>query len=207
MQKIQLIIKSIGRPTLEMAVESAYREGFEPLIVYDGPVPANGVYHSDFSYPTMYSLPKKWGSYGFMAANVGIAMSDAEYIMFLDDDDELIEGAGDIVREYLNNNDPDILIPGIRFNQNVSINFTGTPVVGTDFCIFGDVGVRPGNVAMAIYKQDIFRKVPFREYENPNYSDFQHIVECLGRGYMVEYLEKVLYLVRPKSEGPNGRGQ
>lgn len=210
MQKIQLIIKSINRPSLVGAIQSAEREGFDPLVVTDGREERDTtlrLHQAGLDLTPSINLAKQWGCYGFMAANVGIAMSDAEYIMFLDDDDELIEGAGDIIREYLNNNDPDILVPGIRFKEDIQLNFSGTLLTGKDLCLDSRYGVRPGNVAMAIYKQEIFRRVPFREYDNPNYADFQHIAECVGKGYKVDFLGKVLYLVRPHEKGTNGRGQ
>lgn len=210
MKKIQLVIKSINRQSLVGAAKSAIREGFKPLVSYDGEelpdttimLMREGLEHIDF-----VGMPRSWGSYGFMAANNAVANSNAEYIMFLDDDDELIEGAGDIIRDYLDKNSPDILIPGLRFTQEVQVNFGGTIVTGTDLCIDSRYGIRPGNVAMAIYKTSIFRDSPFREYPNPDYSDFQHIAECLGKGYKVDFLGEVLYLVRPHEEGTNGRGQ
>ncbi len=209
-QKIQLIIKSINRRSLVDAVRSAVREGFEPIVTYDGdelPDTTLTLHNADLDYIDYIGMPMAWGSYGFMAANNAICQSNADYIMFLDDDDELVEGAGDIIRDYLNNNDPDILIPGIRFKEEIQVNFSGTLITGTDLCVDQRYGIRPGNVAMAIYKQEIFREVPFKEYAKPEYSDFQHISECVAHKYKVDFLGKVLYLVRPKMEGTNGRGK
>jgi hypothetical protein len=47
------------------------------------------------------TLGRRWGFYGSIAANVGAYLSSTAFIAFLDDDDELAVGAGDILRGKL----------------------------------------------------------------------------------------------------------
>ena len=82
MSDTTVVIKTLGRPTLKAAMRSAKREGFKTIVVSDGPrVSAQGAYK-------YIRLGKQWGYYGGMAANVGAALAETEFITFLDDDDE-----------------------------------------------------------------------------------------------------------------------
>ena len=100
MSDTTVIIKTIGRKTLSQAIASAKREGFKPLVISDG-------VNCHVKGATHIKLGKRWGYYGGMAANVGAAMAETEFITFLDDDDEFALGAGDIIRTKLKEH-PDI---------------------------------------------------------------------------------------------------
>ena len=106
--QISVLIKTINRETLQNAIDSAKRESFSEIIVV-----ADGC-NVDVHGAKVVELPKRWGAYGSVAGNVGLAFCTKPYILILDDDDELAEGAGEVIRNKINNNpDIDILIPGL----------------------------------------------------------------------------------------------
>tara|TARA_R110000824_G_scaffold128983_3_gene290150 strand:- start:20320 stop:20946 length:627 start_codon:yes stop_codon:yes gene_type:complete len=208
MSNTTVIIKTIGRPTLKAAIRSARREGFKVIVVSDGPkVSAQGA-------TKLVRLGRSWGYYGGMAANVGAAMAETEFITFLDDDDEFVIGAGKIIRAKLRANPSvDIWAAGVRFDRRIEVydQDTGDTMHDSqDLCINGELGVVPGNVAMPTYRVSIFSKVPFTDTIAPdrkNLTDFYHIKACVSAGYKIDWFGSVIYLVRPSVGGVNGEGK
>ena len=207
MSDTTVIIKTIGRSTLKAAISSARREGFKVIVVSDGAkVSAQGA-------TRLVKLGRQWGYYGGMAANVGAAMAETEFITFLDDDDQFIVGAGKIIRDKLKE-DPsvDIWAAGVRFDRRIEVydqDSGDTIHDSTDLCLNGDLGVVPGNVAMPTYRTSIFSKVPFLDNipeDQINLTDFLHIKICADLGYTIDWFGEVIYLVRPDIGGINGRG-
>jgi len=208
---ISVLIKTIGRATLQSSINSAKREGFnEIIVVADGfEVDANGA--------KIISLPKNWGSYGSVAANVGVAFCTKPYILILDDDDELSAGAGEIIRNKIKTNlNIDIWIPGLLFNN------------GLRLCDGSNRKIQPGNVAVPIYKTEVLTAVPFKSkiHNTTNswinkilsfltnksknnqieFIDFFQIHEAHNLGYTIDWIGEIVYLVRPNIDGLNGRG-
>ena len=206
MNETTVVIKTIGRDTLQNSVDSALREGFEPLVVSDGAeVSVSGC--------EVVKLGKNWGFYGGMAANVGAALAPTEFITFLDDDDVFNDGAGDVIRTKLKENpEVDVWLAGVRFQDPVTLRGSDGLVwhTGTDLCIYPEKGVIPGNAAMPTYKTSIFEKLPFTNTipdEVLNYTDYFHVKMCSDKGYKVDWFGEVIYLVRPDVGGYNGRGE
>ncbi len=208
MTNTSVIIKTIGRPTLKAAISSAKREGFEVIVVSDGT-------EVDAQDADRYvNLGKRWGFYGGMAANVGAALAETEFITFLDDDDQFMSGAGDIIRAKLKE-DPsvDLWVGGVRFNTVIEVydQTTGKrKVASQDLCTNRNLGVVPGNVAMPTYRASIFSKLPFTDTVAPdqqNLTDFFHIKSCVSHGYKLDWFGDVIYLVRPEAGGINGEGK
>ena len=208
MSDTTVIIKTIGRKSVDDAIASATREGFEALVVNDGcemPEPKGCRY---------IRLGRKWGYYGGMAANVGAALAETEFITFLDDDDEFAPGAGEVVRsKFKEKPHVDVWIGGVRFNREININnmVTGeTVLASTDLSMNGQLGVVPGNVSMPTYRTRIFAHYPFMNNipeGQTNLTDFYHIQGCSLAGFKIDWFEKVIYLVRPKIGGTNGEGK
>lgn len=198
---ISALIKTIGRPTLQRAIDSALREGIKPIVVSDGhPLydPETGEMIVNGAYSAI-ELKRNWGCYGAVASNAGIALCDTDWLMILDDDDELAEGAGDTIRAKINENpNIDIWIPGLLFNNGLSL------------CGGGVTDVRPGNVAVPIAKVECFTEAPFRSKiptDYKDYADFFQIQEMSELGHTVGWVGELTYLVRPELEGTNGRGK
>ena len=229
MSETTVVIKTIGRPTLKAAMRSAKREGFRPIVVSDGArVSAQGA----LKY---VKLGKRWGYYGGMAANVGAALAETEFITFLDDDDEFVEGAGDIIRRKLKESpNIDIWIAGIELGTPVDVFDTGLKWIrkggapeGTWTSIRSEspgtvlkkesltLGMSPelgpiaGNVCMPTFRTSIFSKVPFKDCipeEQASMTDFWHVAHCLQEGFTLDWFKEVIYLVRPIVGGLNGEG-
>jgi hypothetical protein len=212
MSDTTVIIKTIGRKSLKAAVESAKREGFKPIVISDG------VNCHNFG-AKFVKLGRQWGWYGGMAANVGAALAETEFVTFLDDDDVFLPGAGDHIRAKLNSNPAvDIWIGGVRYGREVALFNTQTgeeTYRGNDLAIFPERGLCEGNVAMPTYRTHIFETLPYVNVVPENVAhltDLLHVKACANKGYIVDWFEKALYLVRPHvTEGGletvNGRGQ
>jgi len=208
MNDTTVVIKTIGRRTLRSAVNSAVREGFDPIIVSDGadipPEQSGGC--------RVIRLGKNWGYYGGMTSNVGAAVTPTEFMTLLDDDDEFVEGAGDIIRSKLRERpEIDIWIGGVRFKDRISLRLPdGSVYQSTDLAVRPDFGVNPGNVAMPTYRTEIFSRFPFVDNvakTQDNLTDFLHVRKCMLEGYKVYWYEKAIYLVRPDEQGTNGGGK
>ena len=207
MNKTTVIIKTIGRKTLSRAIESAKREGFKPIVISDGvKCHVNGA--------RSVRLGHQWGYYGGMAANVGAALAETEFITFLDDDDEFAPGAGEVIRSKLKEKpEVDVWIGGVRFNKEINIHNTSTGEVllaSLDISMNGDLGIIPGNVSMPTYRTSIFSKIPFTDSvpaAQANLTDFYHIPACSMGGLHIDWFGSVIYLVRPELGGVNGEGQ
>lgn len=184
-----VLITTIGRPSLKEAVQSALREKFQVMVVSDG-VPID---FCDLSTCKYLKLAKRNGAYGSMAINVGVHLAETDFVTLLNDDDELAEGSGDVIRQALINNPTvDIWIPGLRYND------------GSVACVGS--GLVQGNVAVPTYRTEIFKFVPFTHLLTPasQYIDFYHIQACVHQGYTVKWFGQVLYLVRPHLPGYHG---
>ena len=211
MSETTVIVKTIGRDTVNNAIKSAQAEGFPVLVVSDGAdVPPDPSWRG----VEYVRLGRKWGYYGGMAANVGAALAKTEFITFLDDDDEFAPGAGDVVRSKLKEKpDVDVWIGGVRFDREINVNntTTGETILSSrDLSMNGQLGVVPGNVCMPTYRTKIFASHPFANNvpeTDANLTDFYHIKSCELRGFKIDWFENVIYLVRPTLGGINGEGQ
>jgi len=207
MSDTTVVIKTIGRRTLKAAISSAKREGFKTLVISDG------VNTSAPGANKFVKLGKKWGFYGGMAANVGAALVETEYITFLDDDDELAPGAGDIIRQKIKERpEVDVWIGGVRFVKPVRLfneKTQETFINSRDLAMDSSLGITVGNVAMPTYKTYIFSKIPFTDTlqeGETELTDFHHINACKMGGYTIDWFGSIIYLVRPGTATINGRG-
>tara|TARA_Y100000004_G_scaffold196777_1_gene268008 strand:- start:1758 stop:2363 length:606 start_codon:yes stop_codon:yes gene_type:complete len=200
---ISVVIRTIGRDTLNNAINSALREFENIIVVADAIELQNKVEDSRVSY---LKTGQKFDKYGSAALNMGACSVTTEYFCLLDDDDEFVDGAGDFMRNFLiNNPDCDIAIPGLKFNQ------------GLVLC--EKPGLAYGNVAVPTFRTHWALKVPITPLHcradqlavgssvPSDAIDLAHVVKCSELGAKVKWYEKILYLVRPKLEGTNGRGK
>jgi len=216
MDKTTVIIKTIGRPSLKAAIRSAKREGFKVIVVSDGAkVSAQGA-------TKLVKLGKNWGYYGGMAANVGAAMADTEYVTFLDDDDVFIEGAGDIIRAKLEE-DPtvDVWIGGARFSKEIAIwdqNVNPPELLysGYDLACSKERGIKVGNISLPTVRTEVFKNVPYADNlpeGHEGMADYYWTKACTNQGFKVDWFESVIYIVRPQDadkedeSAVNGRGK
>jgi glycosyltransferase involved in cell wall biosynthesis len=196
---ISVIIRTIGRPTLRNSIESALAE-FDNVVVV-----ADAVDLDLSSLPpeaTYLRTGHKSDKYGSLALNMGAYSVVTPYLCLLDDDDEFVEGAGKFMTDFVSNNSElDIIIPGIHF---VKMNMIA--------CMDPYKGITMGNVAVPTYRTSLFDTIPISKQLVLKYKlteelvDFSHILECHTQGAKIGWYEKILYRVRPKLEGTNGRG-
>jgi len=192
---ISVLIRTIGRPSLKDAILSSKREFDNVIVVADAvdlPIKTlpRGV--------TYLKTGMRYDKYGSAAINMGAYACSTSYFCLLDDDDEFVVGAGDFMRRSVQANPQvDIWIPGLKFNN------------GMVLCIQPDKGIIPGNVAVPTYKTELLFRVPFYkgiEGKDPNYTDINHVSILHTLGYKIDWYNEILYLVRPKLDGTNGRG-
>lgn len=194
MNEISVIIRSIRRSTLSNAIESALTEFSSVIVVFDG----EGDPVDKDPRVTYLNTGRRYDKYGSAALNMGAYAAKTPYICLLDDDDEFVEGAGTYMTEFVNNNDADIFIPGLLFNN------------GMKLCL--EPNLVYGNVAVPTYRTEWFSKVPItstllQSIKVPEDAiDLAHVIACNQLGAKILWYEKLLYLVRPKLNGTNGRG-
>lgn len=190
-----VVIRTVGRPTLLHAAWSAHREGFPILIVSDGVE----IQRSLLPPHRYCQLGRSFGYYGVVAQNVGAYLATTPFVTFLDDDDELVEGAGAFITRRLRERPRvDIWVPGIRYAD------------GGEACLSGNAeDPQIGEVAVPTYRTEIFAHIPFTHSLNrddPDTVDRSHVWQCVRAGYRVDWFGKVLYSIRPRLEGFYGRG-
>lgn len=103
---ISLILPTIGRPTLARTLRSIrgqdWRFGDEVLLVGDGHCQAARCLWGQFFLPGSYSeVAGPAGDWGHSVRNGAMLRAKAEYLMAIDDDDELTTDAVAIVRRAL----------------------------------------------------------------------------------------------------------
>lgn len=199
-----VVTRTLCRPTLALAVASARREGFPVIVVTDGiPLrPRNGIPASRqraiaslFAVPgvSVFATGRHFGDRGTMAFTVGAMMATTEFVTMLDDDDEFVEGAGDIIRDRLAR-DPavDIWIPGLRYKD------------GHTACLRPNALVE-GNVSTPTLRTTVLAACPWHGYAvRPDLSDLHHLRECARKGFTIRWIEEVCYSMRPGLPGDRG---
>jgi glycosyltransferase involved in cell wall biosynthesis len=193
---ISVVIRTIGRSTLNNAVSSALKEFGKVIVVADCVDLQDKV---DDPHVTYLRTGMKFDKYGSAALNMGACAVTTPYFCLLDDDDEFEEGAGEFMNSFIKDNpEYDIVIPGLKYNN------------GLKLC--GSPGLQYGNVAVPTFKTKWALKVPItplhleKSKVPPNAIDLAHVIMCSAEGAKVGWYEKYVYLVRPKLAGTNGRG-
>jgi glycosyltransferase involved in cell wall biosynthesis len=192
MNKVAILIRTIGRDTLINAINSAKREFDEVIVVADRVDIDLSILPNDIVY---LKCDEVVDSYGGAAINLGVQNCTKEYIWLLDDDDEYDLGAGEFVNSKITENpEVDVWIPGLRYND------------GGVACM--EPGISKGNIAVPTYKTKILKQIPFSENISPEpaFTDFYHVAKTADAGNHIGWYEKDIYLVRPNKPGRHGVG-
>ena len=107
MKTLAVITPTISRPTLRRAILSArLTERDEWLVIGDGPQPeAEQVCRDLVVLPYLrYVEGPKTGKWGYKQRDVGMRLANADYLLFLDDDDVFTSGAIQAIRGQINGN-------------------------------------------------------------------------------------------------------
>jgi hypothetical protein len=191
---ISLVIPTVSRPMLARALLSVraqdWRPGDEILLVGDGPQPRARELWDQFGLPGRYlETPGPAGDWGHTPRNRLLDRREAhgEYLMALDDDDELALGAVASVRAAV------ACAPGCPHLFRIS----GHPAVGT---IWKDSEVRFANVSttMFVAPNDPARLGRYGNRYGGDYDFIRSTVDSYPPGSLV-WREEVICLVRPGS--------
>ena len=192
---VTTVIKTRCRPTLEAAIKSALREEFAVIAVSDGfPFPSAVTELQDCA--RLVRLGRHYGHYGAMAFNTGVMLAETEFVAMLDDDDEWIEGAGDLIRAKLEKTpETDIWIPGLEFND------------GKRLCC--DPVWKHNNLACPILRTTVLTKAPLLHLDKGQSGtmDQEHLKRCHDLGFAVDWIGQPCILVRPHLQGDRGMGE
>lgn len=196
MNLISVLIRTINRPTLINAINSALSEFTDVIVVADA-VDLN--FSNLPKHPLYLRTGRKFDQYGNACINMGAYACRTPYFCLLDDDDEFIPGAGDFMRSRVASHpEIDIWIPGLNYIKE-----------GFQQCVDGSRGVTIGNIAVPTYKTELLFKLPFFEgigKFQPHAVDFFHVENLCKMGHKLAWYGKPLYNIRPYLPGTNGAG-
>ena len=200
--KLGAVIATAGRASVQHAVLSAVRSGFdEVVVVNDGSVMLGDLSWMSLPQVKYCKLGRNYGRlngvlyYGQIPLTVGMYMSDADFTASMGDDDEYTEGAATAIRQKIQEQPGvDIWVPGLQFTN------------GMVLCV--KPGLYAGNVSHVIYRPEIFATVPMCHVRGEDYSlhDFFHAKRCVDMGFKIDWIGQVCVNARPALPGTNGRG-
>lgn len=194
-----VVIPTIGRSTLNNAIDSVLREAQQCIVVNDGIDMPEPTPRPNLKY---IKLGRNFGRldgvvwYGQVAFTVGTYLSQTEFTMAIGDDDELLHGAGELInRKIAERPEVDIWVPGIVFNN------------GNVLCTARNV-LMCGNVSHTLYRSKILATEPMyhRKGENTSIHDWLHVERCVQNGWSIDWIEAMCVAIRPHLPGTNGRG-
>lgn len=187
---LSLIIPTIGRPTLARCLLSVrdqdWRPGDEILLVGDGPQPVARAFWEQLDLPGRFvEVPGPYHDWGHTPRNRAIPQARGEYLMALDDDDELTPGAVAVVRAALAEN------PGRPHLFRMHQCFNGATV-------WRDREVREGNVGTPMFVTPAGRVGRYEPRYGGDYDFIRGTVALYPPGALV-WREEVICRVRPYS--------
>lgn len=198
MEDITVLIRTINRPTLIHSITSALKN-FKKVIVVADDVDLD--LKSLPTQPVYLRTGKKFDKYGSACINMGAYACDTEYFCLLDDDDEFLPDAGKFMKSKVSSDKSiDIWVPGLLYSKESSVA-----------CMNPSAGVTPGNIAVPTYRTELLFELPFSaelksRIPNQDLIDFFHVYALYKQGHKVNWYQKLLYNIRPKLPGMNGRG-
>jgi glycosyltransferase involved in cell wall biosynthesis len=109
---LSIIIPTCGRETLNRTLRSVQNAGIDPndevIVVGDGPQPVADricrVYRERVGLPVVYMDGPTTHGFGGAQRNLGMIAATREHLMFMDDDDEYVEGVFPHVRKVIQEN-------------------------------------------------------------------------------------------------------
>ena len=190
--KLTIVIPTISRPTLARALRSVQKQemlpGDEVILVGDGPQPVARALWEQFHLPGKY-LEVKGPNADWGHTPRNLVQVHEGYIIALDDDDELSDGALKIIRQALEEN-PD---------RPHMFRMDGAPEIGTCWKVRE---VRQGNVGTPMFV--LPAKGPKGKYAPVYGGDAVFMQETLAQwpeGSLV-WREEIICHVRPYRDPP-----
>ena len=154
MPAFSVITPTIGRPTLARALVSVARQCGpydEHIVIGDGPQPAAQATALEYRH-TRYIETPTTGGFGAVQRDAGIAQATGDYLIFLDDDDVLVDGVLGAVREIVAET------PGALFVFRCL--FYGYGAIPDGTVLWKDNEIRDGNVGSGMIVRPNKPKLP-----------------------------------------------
>lgn len=102
MMSLSIITPTVSRPTLARALASATLRPFDEwIVVGDGPQPEARQLVEELGHPYRYLETEPTCDWGNAQRQMGMEQAQGFYLLFLDDDDEYLPGALEIIRRQL----------------------------------------------------------------------------------------------------------
>lgn len=144
MPAFSIITPTIGRPELARTLTSVARQCGpydEHVVIGDGPQPEAQRMALEYRH-TRYIQTPKTGGFGAVQRDAGTAQATGDYLIFLDDDDVLVDGILPVVREIV------AATPGALFLFRC--RFYGYGAIPDGTVLWRDQEIRDGNVSTAL---------------------------------------------------------
>lgn len=176
-----------GRETLLLrALESSKNQtnkNFVHVVSADGPAPGARELCSQYG-ATYTESAERSGSWGFGARNRGVAAANADFLLFLDDDNYLLEDCIEVLSQDLFA--PIMIYKSLYFAKSVGRHVVLPPIPHVEM-----TKIDMGNFCV---RSDVAKSVQFQ----PDYNqDFLYISECCRMvGWDTSYVNKDPNVVR-----------
>ena len=192
MPAFSIITPTIGRPELARALLSAARQlgpYDEHIVIGDGPQPEAQAMALEYRH-TRYIQTPRTGGFGAVQRDAGIAQATGDYLIFLDDDDVLVDGILSVVREIVAET------PGALFLFRC--RFYGYGAIPDGTVLWRDNEIRDGNVGSGMIVCPNKRNLPrWAAHGVLRYNADFTFLRDVAQESQVIWRQEILQITRP----------
>ena len=192
MPAFSIITPTIGRPELARALLSAARQlgpYDEHIVIGDGPQPEAQRMALEYRH-TRYIQTPRTGGFGAVQRDAGIMQATGDYLIFLDDDDVLVDGALSLAREIV------AATPGALFLFRC--RFYGYGAIPDGSVLWRDNEIRDGNVGTGMIVCPNRRNLPkWAAHGVLRYNADFTFIRDVAAETQVLWEEAILQITRP----------
>ncbi len=192
MPAFTIITPTISRPTLARALQSVARQCGpydEHIIIGDGNQPDAQAMALEYRRTRYIETPKTGGT-GAVQRDAGILQAVGDYLIFLDDDDVMVDGALSLAREIVADN------PGALFLFRC--RFYGYPAIPDGSVLWKDCEIRDGNVGTGMIVCPNKRNLPkWAAHGVLRYNADFTFIRDVAAETQVLWEEAILQITRP----------
>lgn len=192
MPAFSIITPTIGRPELARALLSAARQlgpYDEHIVIGDGPQPEAQAMALEYRH-TRYIQTPRTGGFGAVQRDAGIMQATGDYLIFLDDDDVLVDGVLPVVREIVAET------PGALFLFRC--RFYGYGAIPDGTVLWRDNEIRDGNVGSGMIVCPNKRNLPrWAAHGVLRYNADFTFLRDVAQESQVIWRQEILQITRP----------
>lgn len=192
MPAFSIITPTIGRPTLARALLSAARQlgpYDEHIVIGDGPQPEAQAMAGEYRH-TRYLQTPQTGGFGNAQRDAGIMQATGDYLLFLDDDDVLVDGILPAVRKIVAET------PGALFMFRC--RFYGYGAISDGAVLWDDTEIRDGNVGTGMIVCPMRRNLPrWTAHGALRYNADFTFARDVAQESQVVWRQEILQIARP----------